>query len=218
MTDSHGDGSQREITLGLLNAVHENARVTQRSVAKDLGIALGLTNAYLKRCIKKGLIKVKAVPANRYAYYLTPQGFAEKSRLTSEYLTQSFLFFRNARVECTELLGLCADRGWRRVALAGIGDLAEIAALCALEHDIELVATDPGGDAGGGPRSLANVPVVAWGHLPGIDAALVTDIANPQKTFEAMLSLLPRERVLAPRFLNISTPARERDGKEAYHA
>ena len=81
--------NEREITLGVLNAIHENAKVTQRSVANDLGIALGLANAYLKRCAKKGLIKIQQIPANRYAYYLTPKGFAEKTRLTTEYLSRS---------------------------------------------------------------------------------------------------------------------------------
>ena len=46
-----------EITLGVLKAVEGNDSVTQRSLAKELGIALGLANAYLKRCAKKGLIK-----------------------------------------------------------------------------------------------------------------------------------------------------------------
>ena len=45
----------------------------------------------------KGLVKMSQVPLNRYAYYLTPQGFAEKSRLTAEYLSVSFNFFRRAR-------------------------------------------------------------------------------------------------------------------------
>ena len=45
--------NEHKITLGVLNAVHDNSRVTQRSLARDLGIALGLTNSYLKRCIKK---------------------------------------------------------------------------------------------------------------------------------------------------------------------
>ena len=52
--------------------------MTRRSLARELGIALGLANAYLKRCAKKGLIKIAQAPANRYAYYLTPQGFARK--------------------------------------------------------------------------------------------------------------------------------------------
>ena len=74
MTSGEGDS---EITLGVLNAVDENSGVTQRGVAKEVGIALGLTNTYLKRCVKKGLIKVQQAPANRYAYYLTPKGFSE---------------------------------------------------------------------------------------------------------------------------------------------
>jgi predicted transcriptional regulator len=65
--------SDPEITLSVLNIVGKNSHVTQRDVAKNIGTALGLTNTYLKRCIKKGLIKVKQVPANRYAYYLTPR-------------------------------------------------------------------------------------------------------------------------------------------------
>ena len=82
------------ITLNLLGLVEENSVITQRFIATKLGVALGLTNTYLKRCTKKGLIKIQQIPSNRYAYYLTPRGFAEKSRLTAEYLKQSFDFFQ----------------------------------------------------------------------------------------------------------------------------
>ena len=87
------DVDENTITLGVLSAIEEDDRATQRAISRDLGIALGLTNAYLKRCVKKGFIKVRQIPANRYTYYLTPQGFAEKSRLTAEYLSISFNFF-----------------------------------------------------------------------------------------------------------------------------
>ncbi len=83
-TSSQTANTDGEITLGLLNTVHENTSLTQRSIAQELGIALGLTNAYLKRCVKKGFIKVRQIPRNRYVYYLTPKGFAEKSRLSAE--------------------------------------------------------------------------------------------------------------------------------------
>ena len=89
--------------LEVLSAVERDSRITQRSLSRELGIALGLANAYLKRCAKKGLIKIRQVPLNRYAYYLTPKGFAEKSRLTAEYLAVSFNFFRDAREQCTRL-------------------------------------------------------------------------------------------------------------------
>ena len=68
--------NEAKITLGLLNVVHDNSATSQRSMAGDLGIALGLANAYLKRCVKKGLIKISQAPANSYAYYMTHKGFA----------------------------------------------------------------------------------------------------------------------------------------------
>ena len=75
------------IVLGLLESVERDGAQSQRKLASDLGIALGLVNAYLKRCVKKGLVKIGQAPPRRYAYYLTPHGFAEKSRLTVEYLS-----------------------------------------------------------------------------------------------------------------------------------
>lgn len=191
-----------EITLGILNAVHENERITQRSVAQDLGIALGLANAYLKRCAKKGLIKVSQAPANRYAYYLTPQGFAEKSRLTAEYLSDSFRFFRSARTQCTEALQEARRRGWSRLALYGASELAEVASLCDTA-DVEIVAII---NPDHGPASFANYPVVNTLEDAGeIDALLFTTLADPQARYDELVQRFPAERVLVPALLRIST-------------
>ena len=75
-TNSSDLDNEAKITLGLLNMVQGNSAMSQRSMAGDLGIALGLANSYLKRCVKKGLIKVSQAPAIRYVYYLTPNGFS----------------------------------------------------------------------------------------------------------------------------------------------
>ena len=48
--------------LKLLEAVEQDSRVTQRSLAGRLGIALGLTNIYLKRLARKGYIKITEFP------------------------------------------------------------------------------------------------------------------------------------------------------------
>src|SRR5215472_10062073 len=108
-TIHHGEAEKSRIMLGLLESVGRDGGQTQRRLASELGIALGLVNAYLKRCIKKGLVKVSQAPARRYAYYLTPQGFAAKSRLTMEYLSESFSFFRRARADCTESFALAKE-------------------------------------------------------------------------------------------------------------
>ncbi len=96
--------TEAEITLGVLTSVEGNSTLSQRALARELGIALGLANAYLKRCAKKGFIKIKQIPPNRYAYYLTPKGFSEKSRLTVEYLSYSLSFFRQARTSRNRFL------------------------------------------------------------------------------------------------------------------
>lgn len=199
----------KAVMLGLLAAVERDSALTQRHLARELGIALGLANAYLRRCAKKGLIKMRQVPLNRYAYYLTPRGFAEKSRLTAEYLSTSFDFFRQARRDCAALLAAAAERGWSRVALVGAGELAEIAVLGAAESGVEIVAVI---DAEG-PRSCAGRPVVAdlaaLGPGAALDAVIVTDMRAPQACYEATLAAaaaqgLGAERVLTPQLLHIS--------------
>src|SRR5271169_6672883 len=130
----------KRIVRDLLQSVERDGAQSQRKLASDLGIALGLVNAYLKRCVNKGLLKIGQAPARRYAYYLTPHGFAEKSRLTVEYLSSSFSFFRHAREDCSSVLKAAHARGWNRIALIGVSELAEIATICALEQGIAIVA------------------------------------------------------------------------------
>lgn len=202
---SDGHDNESEITLGLLNAVQDNSGLTQRSMANDLGIALGMANAYIKRCIRKGYIKVRQIPPNRYAYYLTPTGFSEKSRLTAEYLASSLTFFRRARNQCADGFKYAAARGWHRVALAGISDLAEIATLCASDSDAEMVGiVDPAAK-----QSLfADLTVVGdLAALGAVDAVLITDLATPQETFDRLLKVLPKERLITPKLLGVTRDA-----------
>ena len=192
-----------EITLGVLNAVEQNSHITQRDVAKNIGIALGLTNTYVKRCIRKGLIKVQQVPVNRYAYYLTPNGFAEKSRLTAEFLTQGFQFFRLARNQCLEIFQNCENSGWNNIALHGLTDLAEIAVLCAINFDLEIVGII---DNSTSLKRYAEKKVVAdISELGDFDAIIITDLGDPQSSYEHMLQHFPADRVFSPGILNISS-------------
>jgi DNA-binding MarR family transcriptional regulator len=190
------------IMLGLLDAVEQDRVQSQRHLASELGIALGLVNAYLKRYIKKGLVKVRQAPARRYAYYLTPQGFAEKSRLTIEYLSYSFGFFRQAKTDCSELFRQARVRGLDRVLLLGQSDLAEIAALCAMEQCVAVVGLV---DAETETRQFIGVPVfknVGAVEVP-FDAVLITDLKNSRSSCEAAIERLGIERVLVPELLRL---------------
>lgn len=190
------------ITLGVLNAVDGDRAVTQRRIAAELGIAVGLVNAYLKRCVNKGLIKVQQVPKRRYAYYLTPKGFTEKSRLTATYLRYSLNFFRRARASCEGALNEAAARGWNSLILIGRSDLAEIALVCALHHPVRIVAlVDQTAD--GGKKTFASLPLVARiaSVAEPFDGALITDIAGAQAAYDAAADALGAARVLVPDLL-----------------
>lgn len=125
------EGRREDILLGVLTAIDRDSNTSQRTISRELNVALGLANAYLKRCVRKGLIKIKQVPRRRYVYYLTPQGFAEKSRLTAQFLSASFTFFRRAREQISELMRDCTEQGLPRIAFAGVSDLTEVGTRCA---------------------------------------------------------------------------------------
>lgn len=216
---SHTGVEDPAIVVRLLSAIERDSGLTQRRLSQELGIALGLANTYLKRCVRKGLVKMGQVPMRRYAYYLTPKGFAEKSRLTAEYLTVSLDFFRRARRECTALLLHAHNRLWRRVVLFGAGDLAEVAILSASEAGIEIVAVvddrRDGGFCAGRPivRDLGSV-------AGGIDAVMLTAVAEPQLQLEAataqMATLgLGPDRLLVPALLHLRPEGASRQGAEA---
>ena len=100
----------KDVTLNLLDTVEKGSDTTQLKISSKLGIAVGLANSYLKRCINKGWVKVKTVPVRRYAYYLTPKGFAIKSKLTAEYLYSTFEYFRETRNEFNEIIKICKKK------------------------------------------------------------------------------------------------------------
>jgi DNA-binding MarR family transcriptional regulator len=196
------EAEKARIILGLLESLERDGAKSQRNLADELGIALGLVNAYLKRCVKKGLIKMKEAPARRYAYYLTPQGFSEKSRLTVDYLSSSFSFFRRARADCSDLLASAETRGWKRIALAGVSDLAEIATICALERGIQIVGVV---DARCTLARFVTLPVHAsFEEIDAdIDGVVITDLVTASSTFAAVAARFGHDRVLVPALLRL---------------
>lgn len=215
--DNTADGDMA-ITLGLLTAVERDEQFTQRSLAGELGIALGLTNSYLKRAAHKGWIKVQQVPPNRYAYYLTPHGFHEKARLTAEYLSSSFTFFRRAKDQIAAILQQFEAADRHKIVLMGVSELAEIAALCQLQLTVELVGiVDPNSSK----DSFAGLPVARrLEDLPAADAYLVTDVHQSQTLYDQMVARYGDKRVAAPEILHVrqsqaAKPATDPDAGDA---
>lgn len=189
------------LTLEILDVIDRQNDVSQRHLASHLGVALGLANSYLKRCVRKGLIKVSQAPANRYLYYLTPTGFTEKSRLTAQYFSHSLSFYRKAGESCQRIFDQCEHNGWQRLLLCGISDLAEIATLRAMERSIAIVGIyDPLSER----ATFLNRPVwLEFSKAEKHDACMLTELQTPEKSHADLLSHLDRSRVLVPDVLRL---------------
>jgi hypothetical protein len=189
--------------LKLLEAVEADSRVTQRTLATKLGIALGLTNIYLKRLVRKGYIKCVNVQPNRISYLITPRGIAEKARLTYEFMDYSLHLYGEVRQHLRTVLQECAA-AHRRVAIYGRGEAAELAYLSLKEFGLDPVAIFDGE----GGRAFLGMPVrpiaehadVAFDLLiiarldRGTDAfsLLTRDGIPADKLFPLRRDLLPR--------------------------
>src|SRR5436190_2418321 len=154
--------------LQLLEALEQESTITQRTLSSRLGMALGLTNLYLKRLIRKGYVKCVTVSPNRLVYALTPKGVARKGRLTYEFMKYSLDFYRDARQHLRlSLSHAVAHR--QLVAIYGTGDAAELVYLLVRDMGLQLVAVfapEPADHFLGMPvRGIADHPSVIFDVL-----------------------------------------------------
>jgi len=127
-------------TLKILEKFDNDVVPSQRDLARDLNISLGLVNSFIKRLVKKGYFKARHVPKNRMRYFLTPKGASEKTRLTYEYIQHSYNFYKEARQKLRDLYTELESQDVSSIVFYGAGDLAEIAYLSLQETNIKLVA------------------------------------------------------------------------------
>ena len=130
--------SKIERDLGILEHVEDNPDTTQASIAIQLELAVGTVNWYLRRLIAKGHIKVRRMRGRRVRYLLTPQGIAEKARLTASYLQVSMRLYNQTRTEAKLLLAQLKRLGYGRVRIEGDGELADICRLTCLEQGVKV--------------------------------------------------------------------------------
>jgi len=145
-------------SLQLLSEISGEEPLSQRELSRRLGIAVGLVNSYLKNLISKGFVRVKNFPSNRYAYLLTPQGIAEKSRLAYQHLSYFTSLYTVARQDYLDLFRRLEESGVREVVFCGVDEVAEVAYLSLKETGLELVAVMDDGRKG---DVFFGVPVVA---------------------------------------------------------
>jgi len=179
--------------LKLLEAVEADSRVTQRGLSTQLGIALGLTNVYLKRLVRKGYIKCVNVQSNRITYLLTPHGIAEKLRLTYEFMDYSLHLYGEVRQHLRAVIRECAAAD-RRVAIFGRGEAAELSYLALKEFGLEPLAifdVEGGGEFLGMPV----LPISRHGEV-AYDLMIVATLeSSGQQAMSLIRDGVPKEKL-----------------------
>jgi len=172
----------------LLSEVRGEEPVSQRELAKKLGIALGLVNSYIKNFVAKGFIRVKNYPHNRYAYLLTPNGMAEKARLAYQHIHYFTNLYTVTRQDYLQLFRGLAERGVVRVAFCGVDEVAEIAWLSLQESGLELAEVMDDSCAGSGFMGR-EVVTLAHGLLTGNHRIVITSLKRSEQLKQRLREL-----------------------------
>jgi DNA-binding MarR family transcriptional regulator len=192
-----------ERELEILTAIAEGESMTQRALAARLGVALGLTNLYLKRLVRKGYVKVAGFPSRpaarkRLRYLLTARGIAEKTRLTYDHMVYSLNLYRRARQTLRESLSRLPRTGMKRIALYGTGEAAELAYLTLREFELEPVGIYSA-QGEGHFLGLSVRPVIELAD-DALDAIVIATFERPEPHLTELIGLgMPAAKILTLR-------------------
>lgn len=118
-----------KLTIEMLTALEEKRNLSQRNLSKELGIALGSTNAYIQKCVAQGWIE-KDSSKVKNSYHITDKGLAKKGQLIQRKIRNDLTFYSQLKSEIKELLPKKTP-----FYIFGTGALAEIAYICALQEE-----------------------------------------------------------------------------------
>lgn len=137
--------SRDEYDRRILEAVASGQRVTQRSLASHLGIALGLTNLLVRRLVAKGFVKVAGLGTRHVRYLMTTAGWEALGHATRLSLENTMHLYTETRERIRLSLAAVSDccrpdsDGVKRIVFYGAGDVAEIAYVSLQRTDLILV-------------------------------------------------------------------------------
>ena len=96
-----------EISYRLFKLIEEDPDISQRELAKEMGISLGKTNYCLKGLMERGWLKARNFKNSNnkiaYAYVLTPRGLSEKAKITTRYLKRKVYEYERLKSEIEQL-------------------------------------------------------------------------------------------------------------------
>ncbi len=179
--------SQPMRDLQFLEELEKTPDHSQRELSNKFGIALGVTNAYIKRMVRQGWIKLREMPPRRIGYYLTPKGFAEKTKLTLTFLSYNIHHYARLKAMIGEKFLEMASQGVKRVIFYGVSDEMEVAYVILQGTGMELVAIVDDNDGVKG-KNILGEKAKDPGEIDslGADAVLITSILEKERILKKL--------------------------------
>ena len=125
--------------LRLLEELERNPIISQRQLSHKFNIALGVTNACLRRMVRKGWIRIRGLSHRKVGYYLTPIGFAEKTKLTLHMISYTIQHYSELKKMISQRLLEMEREGFHRIVFYGISDEMEVAYITLQGVNLKLV-------------------------------------------------------------------------------
>lgn len=125
--------------LSLLQELEKNPIISQRALSNKFGIALGVTNACLKRMGRRGWIRITSLNHHKIGYFLTPKGFAGKAKLTLHLISWTVQHYSTLKDIIGERLLQMQNKGVERIVFYGVSDEMEIAYVTLQGLNLKLV-------------------------------------------------------------------------------
>ena len=200
LQDSLFKPSERMRDLQFLEEIEQNPKVSQRQLSNKFGIALGVTNACIKRMARRGLIRVKGFPPRRIAYYLTPKGFTEKSKLLLHFFSYNIHHYTEMKKVISRRLVEMQENGVRRVLFYGVGDEMEVAYITLQGVDLDLVGIVDSDEKKQG-KELFGYRIQGPQAIPSLrpDLVLVTAPTDKEKGLDGVMKHLISRKIRVER-------------------
>jgi len=190
--------------LNLLQELEKNPVISQRELSHKFGIALGVTNACLRRMARRGWIRITSLDHRRIGYFLTPKGFAERAKLTLHLISWTVQHYSTLKEIIGERLLEMQNKGVERLVFYGVSDEMEIAYVTLQGSNLKLVGIVE-------DQEKINRKEIFGFELTEVhqvdtlkpDAVLITSLTSLDEKEKNLKELLDFRRV---RIANISAP------------
>jgi DNA-binding MarR family transcriptional regulator len=182
--------------LQFLEELEKNPIVSQRELSHRFGIALGVTNACLKRMARKGWIRIRDLNPRRMGYYLTPKGILEKTRLTIHLISFRVQHYSELKKVIADRLLEIQHQGMHRIVFYGVSDEMEVAYITLQGVNLRLVGiVDDDEKVRSGITFGYEIEPVSRVQELNPDAVLITSLTENDKKRDRLKGIFGRSSI-----------------------